>query len=367
MAAHCSCTVSPTRLTACARIGEDLRGLGYHVVALRVPGHGTVPAGLTDVTWEDWLAAVRIAARDLRTRIGADKPLVLVGYSNGGALVLKYALDAIDGSGDPQAARIVLLSPMIGVSKFAWLARVISMLGPLPAFEKARWLDVYPEYNPYKYNSFPANAGLQTWRLTTTMQAQIARIAESGRSRELPPLLTFHSLVDATVSTPAVVHALYDVVADERSELVIFDINRSSGLVPFIQPADAALHLAPDRRVGAPVSAHARHERQSIVARRRRAHRGAGRDDCGRASAGAGLATRRLLPVARRDSVPYVGPGVRPRGDRSCAGDDPPGRSESAWGAGCALGAVRYADAPHLQSVLPLPERPLSRLGRDGP
>jgi alpha-beta hydrolase superfamily lysophospholipase len=174
-------------------------------------------------------------------RIGAGKPLVLVGYSNGGALVLKYALDAIDGSGDPQAARIVLLSPMIGVQKFAWLARVISLLGPLPAFEKARWLDVYPEYNPFKYNSFPANAGLQTWRLTTTVQAQIARIAESGRSRALPPVLTFHSLVDATVSTAAVVHAFYDVIADERSELVLFDVNRSSGLVPFIRPADAAL------------------------------------------------------------------------------------------------------------------------------
>jgi alpha-beta hydrolase superfamily lysophospholipase len=222
-------------------IGEDFRQRGYHAVALRVPGHGTVPAGLTDVTWEDWLAAVRLAARDLRTQIGADKPLILVGYSNGGALVLKYALDALEGSGDPQAARIVLLSPMIGVARFAWLARVISALGPLPAFEKARWLDVYPEYNPFKYNSFPANAGLQTGRLTTTLQAQIARIAESGRSRELPPVLTFQSLVDATVSTPAVVHALYDVIADERSELVLFDINRSSGLVPFIQPWDAAL------------------------------------------------------------------------------------------------------------------------------
>jgi alpha-beta hydrolase superfamily lysophospholipase len=222
-------------------IGEDLRARGYLVVALRMPGHGTVPAGLTDVTWEDWVAAARLGVRHLRSAIGPDKPLVLVGYSNGGAIVLKYALDALEGSGDPKAAKIVLLSPMLGVTPFAWMARVISMLGPIPAFEKARWLDVYPEYNPFKYNSFAANAGLQTWRLTTTLQAQITRAAEAGLASQLPPILTFHSLVDATVSTPAVVHALYDVIADERSELVLFDINRSSGLVPFIRPEDATL------------------------------------------------------------------------------------------------------------------------------
>jgi alpha-beta hydrolase superfamily lysophospholipase len=222
-------------------IGEDLRRRGYYVVALRLPGHGTVPAGLTDVTWEDWLAAVRLAARHVRATIGEGKPLILIGYSNGGALVLKYSMDVIDGSGDPAATRIVLLSPMIGVQPFAWLARVISMLGPVPAFEKARWLDILPEYNPFKFNSFPANAGLQTWRLTTSLQKQIARAAEAGLGSQLPPVLTFHSLVDATVSTPAVVHAFYDVIADERSELVLFDINRASGLVPFIQRADATL------------------------------------------------------------------------------------------------------------------------------
>jgi alpha-beta hydrolase superfamily lysophospholipase len=135
----------------------------------------------------------------------------------------------------------VLLSPMIGVQPFAWLARVISMLAPIPVFEKARWLDIYPEYNPFKYNSFPANAGLQTWRLTTTLQQQIARVAAAGLGGKLPPMLTFQSIVDATVSTPAVVHALYDVIADERSEIVLFDINRSSGLVPFVQPSDAVL------------------------------------------------------------------------------------------------------------------------------
>jgi alpha-beta hydrolase superfamily lysophospholipase len=222
-------------------IGEDLRARGYLVLALRLPGHGTVPGGLTGVIWEDWHAAARLGVRHLRAAVGPGKPLVLVGYSNGGAVVLKYVFDVLEGSGDPPAARVVLLSPMLGVTPFAWLARVISMLGPVPAFEKARWLDVYPEYNPFKYNSFAANAGLQTWRLTTTLQSQIARVAGAGLGAQLPPVLTFQSLVDATVSTPAIVRAFYDVIADERSELVVFDINRSSGLVPFIRPDDAML------------------------------------------------------------------------------------------------------------------------------
>jgi len=222
-------------------MAADLQSRGYYVLVLRVPGHGTVPAGLVDVTWEDWIAAVRVGARHVRRKAGPNRPLLLVGYSNGGALVLKYALDALEGSGDPQASRLVLLSPMVGVQKLAWLARVISLLGPVPAFEKAKWLDVLPEYNPFKYNSFPANAGLQTWRLTRTLQQQIERVAAAGLGARLPPMLTFHSLVDATVSTPAVVHALYDVVADERSEIVLFDINRASGLVPFIRPGEATL------------------------------------------------------------------------------------------------------------------------------
>ncbi len=225
------------------------------------------PAGLTTVTWEDWLAAVRVGARHLRPRSVTDKPLMLVGYSNGGALVLKYVFDALEGSGDPQAARIVLLSPMIGVQPFAWLARVISMLGPVPAFEKARWLDVYPEYNPFKYNSFPANAGLQTWRLTTTLQKQIARAASNGLGSRLPPVLTFHSLVDATVSTPAVVHAL--VRCHRGRALGTGALRHQPRLRPRAVHSARRRHaaVAPHRSLPAKVQAHARHQRRSGVAR----------------------------------------------------------------------------------------------------
>ena len=185
-----------------------------------------------------------MGVRHVRDKIGPDKPLVLVGYSNGGALVLKYALDGIE-RGDPSPpARIVLISPMIGVAPFAWMARVISLLGPIPYFERARWLDVMPEYNPFKYNSFPANAAVQSWRLTTEVQAQILRLGKAGRLKALPPMLAFQSLVDATVSTDAVVHALFDQLDGNGSELVVFDINRLSGLEPFIEPSAATLLFA---------------------------------------------------------------------------------------------------------------------------
>ena len=71
---------------------------GYVVVAIRMPGHGTVPAGLTDVEWEDWLAATHLAVREARRRVPAPLPLQIVGFSNGGALALKYTLETLDGS-----------------------------------------------------------------------------------------------------------------------------------------------------------------------------------------------------------------------------------------------------------------------------
>ncbi len=218
-----------------------LKAKGYYALALRMPGHGTVPAGLVHAQGEDWLAAVRMGVRHVRRTIGPDRPLMLVGYSNGGAQVMRYALEATLDATLPAPSRIVLISPMIGVSPLARLARIISALGPFPGFEKARWLDVIPEYNPFKYNSFPANAGLQSFRVSSSLQDEIAAAVESGAIERLPPILTFVSVVDSTVSTPAVVEVLYNQLRGRGHELVAFDINRLSGLEPFIRPSDAAM------------------------------------------------------------------------------------------------------------------------------
>lgn len=233
-------TDSPYSLRHVARLFAER---GFYALALRMPGHGTVPAALTEVDWEDWLAAVRLGARHVRGRVGPGKPFVLVGYSNGGALALEYSLEALEAPeasshGDlPRADRIVLISPMLGVTPFAALIRLTSPLGLVPYFEKSRWGDVLPEYIPFKYNSFPNHAATQTHRLTSTLQGGLRRAARDGRIARLPPILTFQSLVDATVSTRAVFDKLYALLDGKDNELVVFDVNRSATVRPFLREA----------------------------------------------------------------------------------------------------------------------------------
>ena len=58
----------------------------------------------------------------------------------------------------------------------------------------------------------------------------------------LPPILTFQSVIDFTVSTPAVLSELYAHLPSNGSELVLFDVNRNVKFGPLIRPAaDEAL------------------------------------------------------------------------------------------------------------------------------
>ncbi len=223
-------------------IAQVYRDHGFVAIVIRLPAHGTVPAALTDVEWEDWLAATRLAVREAKRRTSPTAPLQIVGFSNGGALALKYALDAI---ADPQLAapqRLVLISPMIGITRFARFAGLAALPAVFPAFAKAAWLSILPEFNPFKYNSFPVNGARQSYRLTQVLQQQIASYARTGELNRLPPIITFQSVMDFTVSTRAIISAFYDRLPANGSELVLFDLNRTVKFGPLLRPsADAAL------------------------------------------------------------------------------------------------------------------------------
>lgn len=218
---------------------EVLRRLGYYTLCLRMPGHGTVPGGLVDATWEDWRAAVRVGARHVRRKVGPSAPFVIAGYSNGGALAVQYGLETASGTGDaaklPRPDRILLFSPMIGVSPAAAFARIIVRVGDIPYFEKSRWLDVLPEYIPFKYDSFPAFAAQQTAELTAEIQEGVAGAVKSGAIAKFPPVLSFVSLVDSTVETWATIDRLFAHLPENGSELVLFDLNRTSVVRAFLK------------------------------------------------------------------------------------------------------------------------------------
>jgi len=218
-------------------VAQRFRERGFVAIGLRMPGHGTVPAGLTDVRWEDWMAATRLAVREARKRVPAPAPLHLVGFSNGGALAMKYSLDAIEDPALPRADRVVLFTPMIGITRFARFAGFAGLPAVLPPFANAAWLSNLPEFNPFKYNSFPVNGARQSYRLTDALQTQIQRLARAGRLGPLPPVLTFQSVIDFTVSTPAILTALYGFVPDNGSEIVLFDVNRTVKFGPLLRPS----------------------------------------------------------------------------------------------------------------------------------
>ena len=209
-------------------IAQRYRDDGDVVVAIRMPGHGTVPSGLAAVDWEQWTAATRLAVREARRRAGPAVPLHVIGFSNGGALAMKYSMEALSDKALPRPDRIILISPMIGITSLARFAGVFGWPAVFPAFAKAAWLGIVPEFNPFKYNSFPVNGARQSSLVARALQQQIAQYASEGRLKEIAPVLTFQSVVDFTVSTRAIVNALYVNLPANGSELVLFDLNRNT-------------------------------------------------------------------------------------------------------------------------------------------
>ena len=215
---------------------------GYYVLALRMPGHGTVPGELIRATWKDWMAVTTMGVKYVRSKLDDNQPLQVVGYSNGGALAVKYTLDAIEDETLPMPDDLVLLSPMVGVTLFSRFSDWHNILSWMPFFEKFKWLSVLPEFDPFKYNSFPKAAAKQTFLLTRKINTQLVRISKAGLLEQLPPILTFQSLVDATVLTAAIVERLYNRMVVDNSELVLFDVNQLSRVDEFLSTGHNTLY-----------------------------------------------------------------------------------------------------------------------------
>ncbi len=252
-------------------VADLYRQRGFVVIAIRLPAHGTVPGALSKVHWRDWTAATRLAVREAKRLTTPEAPLHLVGFSNGGALAMKYTLDTLDDPNLAKPQQVILISPMIGVTSFARFAGIAGLPAIFPPFANAAWLSVTPEFNPFKYNSFPVNGARQSYLLTSVLQQQIYQDAQDKKLAALPPILTFQSVVDFTVSTSAIITALYNLLPSNGSELVLFDINRNTKIEQLFRPSTitAIDHLLPrpPRPYQATMISNTADNEKSVVAR----------------------------------------------------------------------------------------------------
>jgi esterase/lipase len=204
---------------------EYLQKQGVWVVAMRMPGHGTIPSGLTEITWKDMAAVVKIGMKRLTQKLG-DKPIHIMGYSTGAPLALNYTFSALKDSTLTLPSSLIFYSPAIGVSKAAPLAIWQSRIGHFLSLPKLEWNSIAPEYDPFKYNSFAVNAGDQVYRICKKVQEQFDDYhKETEHTKDFPPVLSFQSIIDNTVSVTDTVNYLYKRLPKGDHALVLFDIN----------------------------------------------------------------------------------------------------------------------------------------------
>ncbi len=212
---------------------------GMYVLSVRLPGNGTIPSGLRDAELDDWLAITRMGVDHVRKTIGSELPVYIAGYSVGGALAVDYTIDSLDDASLTTPARLFLYTPAIGVSAVARFSSWDLALSKVPAFEKFTWLTVEAEFDPYKFNSFSKNAGDITYVLTERIRKKFAALDDKSR---LPPVIAFQSLADSTIKVGALVDQFYRNLAENGSELVLFDINRAHEFEHFINDTERDLN-----------------------------------------------------------------------------------------------------------------------------
>lgn len=177
---------------------------GFRVMAVLLPGHGTQPGDLLDARWQEWAKTVAYGTDQLSRE--ADE-VYLAGYSIGGTLSAYQSLpnSQVPNSQvhDSRVRGLFLFAPALQITPRAAFANLHKLYSGL--IPSAKWLDIMPDRDIYKYESFAKNAAAQTYALTKNLGAQLVE-HERVRLHDLGiPVFAVASVDDMTVDTSATV------------------------------------------------------------------------------------------------------------------------------------------------------------------
>lgn len=182
-------------------LAPELARQGFLVRSVLLPGHGTVPQDMLDVTLEDWRRTVAEQAALLRRDAG---PVYLGGFSTGANLVLDEAYTAGNVAG------LLLFSPAFRSSvPFGWVTPLLRHFRP--------WL-VAPgaetESIPVRYSNVPTNGFAQFHRSSSLAQRHLA-----SRRFDKPVLMVL-AAADSVVDTDHAVESFQTRFTHPASRLI---------------------------------------------------------------------------------------------------------------------------------------------------
>ena len=169
-------------------IGAKLSAQGLLVRSILLPGHGTVPGALLNVSYESWLQSLRYGISTFAKEVDQ---LFLVGFSTGATLSVYQSLLAPSDF----IAGLILLSPAFQIkSKFAFISPWAVAAGKI--IERAKWLHIEEEIDYVKYRSIAFNAVVEIDSLMKKIKTS------TTSSREYPQFCAL-SLNDQTIESSA--------------------------------------------------------------------------------------------------------------------------------------------------------------------
>lgn len=223
--------------------GQYLANQGYTVLGVRLKGHGTSPYALREVSFEQWLESVRKGFNMLKVHCNK---LFIVGFSTGGALVLKLAAENY-----PEIIGVVAISPPVKFVDPAFMLVPLlhgtnALVQWVSSFEGIKpFIENTPEHPDINYCNIPVRALFELRRLIHDMNICLPEIAS-------PVLLVYadHDPIVAVQSASEVfeglqVRAKYlHFIKSKRHGILMENIDNTWGVVDQFLMQQQALNTA---------------------------------------------------------------------------------------------------------------------------
>ncbi len=221
-------------------VGLYLQSQGVLVKSILLPGHGTTPGALLNVTYQEWLQTVNYGIHNLLNEVDT---IFLVGMSTGATLALYHALTQPNKS----IAGIITFSPAIKIySHLAFAAnwhKIISW-----KFPKTAWLGQLDEDDYVKYQSCTFNSIYQVYLLCHELKKL---------TQAIPcPLLVAIPQNDRTVCSDTTLQ-YFQSHASFNSQLILYTNNKNNitdNRIITRQAAYPELNIADFSHVSIPIS-----------------------------------------------------------------------------------------------------------------